>query len=35
MDGMDFTRRIIGVKKYMIKYIPKRLLDDYDVFCAR
>ena len=34
-NGMDFTRRLIGEKGYMIKYIPKRLSDDYDVFCAR
>ena len=26
---MDFTRRVIGEKEYMIKYIPKRLSDNY------
>ena len=34
-NGMDFTRRVIWGKEHMIKYIPKRLSDDYDVFCAR
>ena len=34
-NGMDFTRQVIGGKEYMIKYIPKRLSNDFDVFCAR
>ena len=33
-NGVDFTRRVIGEKEYMIRYIPKRLSDDYDAFCA-
>ena len=29
-NSMDFIRRVIREKEYMIKYFPKRLSDDYD-----
>ena len=33
-EGVDLSN-VIGKKENVEKYIPKRLTDEYDVFCVR